>query len=261
MRVASVGHAAFAVTMIGLGIIGLVQANLAPIWDPLPDGVPARAALVYLCAIISVVSGVGLLFRRTATPAARLLFATLLFWFLVFRLPWIALTPGVDSAWSASSTAVMLAGAWVLYSWFATDWDKQRLGFVAGAKGLRVARVLYGLGVIFFGVAHFIYLQHTAELVPGWLPGHLFWARFTGCTFIAAGLAIVIGVFARLSAALSALEIGLFLLLVWVPIVAAGSKDAFQWSETIESWALLAGAWVAADSYRNVPWRAVRTAA
>jgi hypothetical protein len=51
--------------------------------------------------------------------------------------------------------------------------------------------------------------------------------------------------------------IGMFLLLVWVPIVAAGSKDAFQWSETIVSWALLAAAWVVADSFVGTRWLAV----
>jgi hypothetical protein len=62
----------------------------------------------------------------------------------------------------------MAAGAWVLYVWFAAEWDKRRMGFVTGENGLRIARVLYRVALISFGLAHFIYLQHTAELVPGW---------------------------------------------------------------------------------------------
>src|SRR5581483_12092688 len=96
--------------------------------------------------------------------------------------------------------------------------------------------------------------KDTVSLIPHWLPGPLFWAYFTGCTFIAAGIATVIGFYARLAVTLSALQLALFLFLVWIPIVATGSKDAFQWSETILNATLCAGAWVMADSYRHRGW-------
>jgi uncharacterized membrane protein len=242
--------------MIGLGILGLVKSEYAAVWQPVPQSLPA---LGYLCAFVSLVSGAGLLWQRTATAAARILLAYLLLWLLLLRIPGIFLAPNVEYWWSACKIAVMAAGAWVLYARFSGEWDRQRVGFATGEKGLRIARVLYGLALIPFGLAHFLYLKNTADLVPSWLPWHAFWAYFTGCAFILAGVAVILGVYARLAATLSALEIGMFTLLVWVPIVAAGSKDAFQWSETVVSAALTTGAWMVADSYRGMPWLVVKT--
>lgn len=252
------GHAVFAMIMIALGILGLIKRDFTVVWQPVPNGVPAREVLAYLCSFVSLTSGVGLLWRRSAALAARVLLGYFVLWFLLFRVYGLFVLPFVASTWSCGQTLVMISAAWVLFVWFATDWDRQRFGFAAGHKGLCIARVLFGLGLIPFGIAHCMYVKETVVLVPGWLPWHVFWAYFTGATFILASLAVFTGVFARLAVTLTALQMGLFGLLVWAPRVAAGSLNTFQWGEVVTTVALTAAAWVVADSYRGTSWLASR---
>lgn len=122
---------------------------------------------------------------------------------------------------------------------------------------MRIARVIYALALIAFGLSHYAYAKDTATLVPAWLPVHLFWVYFTGTAYLAAGLAVLSGMFARLAATLVTVQMAGFTLLIWAPYVATGHPDAGQWSEFVDSWVISAAAWVMADSYPGVPWFAM----
>jgi uncharacterized membrane protein len=250
MRIASAGHLVFAAILIVQGLVGLIKGDFIGIWEPVPKGTPARAVLVSLCALVSLACGAGLLWQRAAALAARVLLACLLFWLLRFRVPLVFRAPAAEVSYEGcGEILVIIAGVWILYAWFAADWDRRHLGFTTGSRGLRIARALYGLALIPLGLAHFAYVKETAALVPGWLPVRVALVYTTGGAYLAAGLAVLCGVCARLAVALSALQMGVFTLLVWVPIMAAGHPDASQLSETIISAALTAAAWGVADSF------------
>jgi uncharacterized membrane protein len=252
MRTTSVGHVAFAATLIVFGILGLTHGDFAAIWQDAPKDVPLRHALAYLCAAVSLGTGIGLLIRRTCAGAARVLLAFLLLWMLLVKGRYIVLAPTTEGSYQSwGETAVLVAGAWALYVRFATAWDERRLAFATGDSGLRIARILYALALIAFGLSHFVYLQLTAPLVPSWLPWHDGWAYFTGATYLAAGAALLVGVCMGLAAMLSALQMGLFTLLVWMPIAVSGQMTPSQWSELGVSWALTAAGWVLAESIRS----------
>ncbi len=255
MRIASPGHAIFALLMIAFGLMGFIEGKFAPIWQPVAQTTPGREALIYLCAFVALAGGAGLLLKAAAPIAARGLAIYLALWMLLFKAPFIVRAPLEEGSYqSTGETAVLVAAAWVLAIWFSSEADKTRLGFVLGDGALRLARILYGLALVAFGFSHFFYVNMTTPLVPAYLPLHDAWAYVTGGCYLAAGAAIIAGVFARLASVLVAVQIGLITLLVWGPIVAAGDVSAGHWQETVVSCAITAAAWVMADSYR--PWLA-----
>src|SRR5262245_57434132 len=114
MRIASAGHLAFAAVFMGLGVQGLVTGQFTAVGSPVPKDLPGRDALAYLCACVSLASGAGLLWKRTAASAARVLLAYSLLWCLMFRLRPIFRAPGGLLPWyGLAEPVVMIAGAWV----------------------------------------------------------------------------------------------------------------------------------------------------
>jgi len=236
----------FAVTMIAIGMMGLISGTFAPIWNPVPEAAPGRELLAYLSTFVALVCGAGLLGKRTAAWAALVLTIFLILWAAAFKFPYIVRAPLVEGSYQSNGENwVLIAAAWVLYAELA---GSRRL--LSSELGVRIAWLLYGLALIAFGLSHFFYLELTAPLVPSWLPGPVLWAYATGTIYTLCGLAIATNLAPRLGALGAAANITLITLLVWGPMVAAGGLTAMHWQETVVSWALTAGAWVLASGWQ-----------
>ena len=245
----------FAATMIIIGIIGVASGNFAPIWQPVADNFPDRELLIYLCVLVSLVSGAGLIAARTARPAALLLFVYLCMWTALFKLPFILHEPLIEGSYQTfGENAVLIAAAWVIVVCAGEPSRARFIARLAAPSGLKIAYGLYGLALIAFGGSHFAYLNLTAPLVPAWLGAPVFWAYFTGCIYIVAGLAILSGLALRAGAFVAALQIALITFIVWGPMVVSGAMSAMHWTETVVSWALTCAALIIAASLGNRPW-------
>ena len=231
--------------MIGIGIWGFAQGGFVGVWAPGIRQASFAPAVAAWCSLISIATGIGTVWRPAAHWAGRALFGWLVLWLIWCKGPPLIHTAADPAAWeSAGETVVLIAAAWAL----AEASDGYFLNRSRGPIATSGPLILYGFALIAFGISHFGYASLTASLVPSWLPARLFWAYLTGATYVAAGIALVAGRFMRAAAILSSLQMALFGVLVWLPKIAAGVRDADTLNETAISFALAVSGWVIATA-------------
>jgi uncharacterized membrane protein len=248
-----------ALAMIGIGVASIVWGNDSFLWYTIPD-MPGSATLVYLCGLVALASGVGLLLPAYLRLACRVLVIYLALWLVVLKLTTLLGAPGELIRWeSCGETLAILAGALCLLSANAGDWEKQRVPFVVGERGIRLARYCLIAALITFGLAHFAYADRTASLVPRWFPFAHFWVYLTGIANLAAAAGMLLGVYPRLAATLAAAMLWVFTIFVWIPRLLSTPSEQGNWTEWILSAAIAAGAWLVAETYRSEPWKVRRS--
>ncbi len=89
-----------------------------------------------------------------------------------------------------------------------------------------VARLLFGIPLIFFGLTHFMKAGQMAGMVP--FPPETFWVYLTGAAHILAALAIIINKFGKVASLLLALMLLIFILSIHAPSVAEQGMSAMQ---------------------------------
>jgi uncharacterized membrane protein YphA (DoxX/SURF4 family) len=227
----------FAIGAILLGAVGIVFHDFAMQWQPVPAGLPIRTPLAYVSGFILVIGGAALLWRKGERAGAWLLTAFLGLWTLTLNLPAAIASYKHIGAWnSPAEIAFMTMGSLALVS---SSAGAMRTTFS------RIARIVAGVSACVFGLAHFNYIDFTASMVPSWIPPNgVFWAWATGAGHLAAGLALVSGVKARLAATLLAGMMASFVVLLHLPRVVGAPDQHVEWIMLGVSSMLAGAAWL-----------------
>jgi len=240
---------AWGARVYGLGVMAMAMVCLA--WgdfdpgQPVPKLFPARNALAYAAAIFMLVAGAAILWRRTAAWGAAALAAYyMLIVLILMNGPVVLAHYAVYGTYEGVAEQLAIAaGALIVFA------ANAGIDAAGAARLVHFARLAFGICALIFGGAHFVYMNLTAPLVPKWLPpGQEFWAYATGVAQIAAGVAILTGVQARLAAILLTAMYASFTLLVHGPMLSANPASHWIWTENAVNLALIGVAWVVADS-------------
>jgi uncharacterized membrane protein YphA (DoxX/SURF4 family) len=240
---------AFGWRVYGLGVMALAMVSLAlgnfDPGQPVPKAFPDRTALAYAVAAFMLVAGAAVEWRRTVAWGAAALTAyyTLIVVILMNGRLVLAHYTEFGSYSGVAEQLAIAAGGLILYA------ASAKIDATLAARLTRLGQLAFGVCALLFGGAHFFYMNMTIPLVPKWLPpSQEFWAYATGVAHIAAGVAILTGVQARLAAILLTVMFASFTPLVHVPLLLADPSSHTNWTENALNIALTGAAWVVADS-------------
>jgi uncharacterized membrane protein YphA (DoxX/SURF4 family) len=261
--VAGAARAGFAAGMMGLGLLSIIYISFSLQWEPVPEFVPRPFA--YLSGAILVLGASALAIRGGMAWGALVLAAFLGLWVVGLKIPEaLATFPQITKVQSFIGTILgifedlgMACGAWTLYAISVKGGDKPVIQGLSGDLGLGIARTVFGVACLEYGVSHFAFAQFTAHMVPSWLPDRLFFAYLTGAGHICAGIALITGVLPRLAATLEALMMSTFVLLVHIPMVIwhrAGEGHA-NWTLMFVAVSLASSAWAVSGALKGQPWK------
>lgn len=117
-----------------------------------------------------------------------------------------------------------------------------------------VGRYLYAAPFAVFGLLHFMNGGAMAGMVPGFIPGGVFWVYLTGLAMLAASIAIMAGKMGSLAATLLGVLLLIFVVTIHLPgVLGAADQAAMQasMSNLLKDTALAGGAFVLAGVLRG----------
>ena len=194
----------YGLSAVAFGLVGLNWGDFAAVWQPVPPTVPGRTILAYIVAAVLLLAGLSILWRRSSALGALTLTILYSLGVILLHVPQVIAHPTVFVMWSGTAEQLALvAGGLVSYAFCSAQAATTATAPAPAVGIILCGRLLFGVCLVVFALAHLFYLKPTADFVPAWLPpNQVFWAYATAAGHFLAGAAILSGIAARIAARL-----------------------------------------------------------
>lgn len=246
-----IGRSFLGIAMLAFGVELLMLGQFSLGLAPVPPWTPGGRIAAYVTGVVLVIGGIcivtGWLVRRAAAALA-FLFLFSAFVFHTQRFPGIVhngnTRTGAFEALALGSALLVLAASRLSHGTSNGAADEHGWAVLAG-------RLLFGVSLIIFGIQHFMYSAFIAALITPWIPAKLFFVYFTGCVFIATGLAVLSNILGSLGAWWLGIMFLLWVVVLHGPLVAYHLHDQGQWASLFVAVGMSGSGFVIAGALRR----------
>ena len=210
----------FGLGMLGIGIQHFMYAAFRPVILPAWPQWIQSPILAYPIGAAIVAAGVLILLGRSTKNISLLLASFLLFCLIFIQCPFILFiqpnSPAHLGLWTDPLKELALSGGAFVMAGLSNDTPKHKSLLII-EKLIPLGKFFFATTLLLFGIDHFLYTEFVANLVPAWVPDHIFWTYLAGVALIGTGAAIILKIKRRKIAVLASAMLFLWLVLLHIP--------------------------------------------
>lgn len=194
------------------------------LFPPLPFHIPGLIYFSYLVAAFLFVAGLAIAVNFRVRFFAFSLAFIFLFFFVFCYVPFVLFISPYNpihlGLWiNPLKEFAYAGGAFVIARGAPVDSNHAgEIKFIRLPEKIApYGHILFAITMTSFGVSHFYYTQTVEDMVPAWIPSHLFWTYFAAVALIGAGISIILNIYIRIIGNLLGLMIFLWFIFLHIP--------------------------------------------
>lgn len=218
------GKYIFATTLAAFAIIQFITAALPSALMPLPKEMPGKVVIAYVSGLIFLLTAIAVFINRKAALMAMVSGFVFLLFLIYPHTPKLISNVYNAGEWVVFLEILALAcGCFILAN-----------SVTAGSAGIRnaglIARYLFAVVLLIFGIQHVMYENFILTLIPAWMLVKLLLARMVTTAFFATALSIGLNLFTRLSTTLTGFMFVIFVATLHAPRVFLRPTKETEWT-------------------------------